>query len=137
MIGAAEAECLYAEANWKGRDDYALRSMAQTRATSKALRQPLGFVISLAGFDPTPAEEMPSSSGFKAPEHVIDYLSDAQRKKLYALRTKLSKAGVFDADTFYKALESEYQVDAIEKLERKDASALIERLEKVERDTTG
>ena len=43
----------------KPRDDYALRSMAQTRATSKALRQPLGFVMSLAGFDPTPAEEMP------------------------------------------------------------------------------
>jgi hypothetical protein len=33
--------------------------MAQTRATSKALRQPLGFVMQLAGFNPTPAEEMP------------------------------------------------------------------------------
>ena len=33
--------------------------MAQTRATSKALRQPLGFIVQLAGFDPTPAEEMP------------------------------------------------------------------------------
>lgn len=58
-VGAAEAECLKTEATWSKRDDYALRSMAQTRATSKALRQPLGFVITLAGFDPTPAEEMP------------------------------------------------------------------------------
>jgi hypothetical protein len=57
VVGAAEAECLRSESTWKSRDDYALRSMAQTRATSKALRQPLGFVVSLAGFDPTPAEE--------------------------------------------------------------------------------
>jgi hypothetical protein len=59
VVGAAEAECLRSESTWSSRDDYALRSMAQTRATSKALRQPLGFVVSLAGFDPTPAEEMP------------------------------------------------------------------------------
>ncbi len=60
VVGAAEAECLRSEKTWGSRDDYALRSMAQTRATSKALRQPLGFVIQLAGFNPTPAEEMPS-----------------------------------------------------------------------------
>lgn len=63
VVGAAEAECLRSESTWKSRDDYALRSMAQTRATSKALRQPLGFVVSLAGFDPTPAEEMPRGGG--------------------------------------------------------------------------
>jgi hypothetical protein len=59
VISAAEAECRYDERNWKGRDSYALRSMAQTRATSKAMRLPLGFVLALAGFDTTPAEEMP------------------------------------------------------------------------------
>lgn len=59
VVGAAEAECLRSEAKWKSRDDYALRSMAQTRATSKALRQPLGFVMTLAGLEATPAEEMP------------------------------------------------------------------------------
>jgi hypothetical protein len=59
VIGAAEAECLTTEKLWSKRDDYALRSMAQTRATSKALRGPLGFVMTLAGFDATPAEEMP------------------------------------------------------------------------------
>jgi len=58
-VGAAEAECLRSENMWGQRDDYALRSMAQTRATSKALRQPLGFVVTLAGFSATPAEEMP------------------------------------------------------------------------------
>ncbi len=58
VVGAAEAECTREEKMWAGRDDYALRSMAQTRATSKALRMPLGFVVTLAGFAATPAEEM-------------------------------------------------------------------------------
>lgn len=57
--GSAEACCLYAESKWANRDFYALRSMAQTRATSKALRLPLGFVMVLAGYEATPAEEMP------------------------------------------------------------------------------
>lgn len=59
VIGAAEAECLRSERMWKQRDDYALRSMAQTRAMSKALRGPLGFVVHLAGYEATPAEEIP------------------------------------------------------------------------------
>jgi hypothetical protein len=59
LVGAAESQCTKDEKTWANRDDYALRSMAQTRATSKALRQPLGFVMQLAGFNPTPAEEMP------------------------------------------------------------------------------
>lgn len=63
VVGAAEAECLRAERTWKDRDDYALRSMAQTRATSKALRAPLGFIVQLAGFNATPAEEMPTGEG--------------------------------------------------------------------------
>lgn len=58
IVGAAEAQCLRSESNWKNRDDFALRSMAQTRATAKCLRMPLGFVMTLAGYEPTPAEEM-------------------------------------------------------------------------------
>ena len=59
VVGAAEAECMVSERTWGSRDDYARRSMAQTRATSKAMRGPLGFVMTLAGFEATPAEEMP------------------------------------------------------------------------------
>lgn len=58
IVGAAEAQCSRSEKTWAKRDEFALRSMAQTRATSKALRLPLGFVVALAGFDTTPAEEM-------------------------------------------------------------------------------
>ena len=59
VVGAAESQCTRSESTWKSRDDFALRSMAQTRATAKALRLPLGFIMSLAGYDATPLEEMP------------------------------------------------------------------------------
>ncbi len=58
IVGAAEACCLRSESNWAKRDAFALKSMAQTRASAKALRIPLGFVMSLSGFEATPAEEM-------------------------------------------------------------------------------
>jgi len=63
VVGAAEAMCTKDEPRWKNADAYALRSMAQTRATSKALRMPLGFVMTLAGYEATPAEEMTFAEG--------------------------------------------------------------------------
>src|SRR5262249_12573853 len=59
LIGAGGAMWTRAESAWAKRDDFALRAMAQTRAISRALRNPLGFVVKLAGYDTTPAEEMP------------------------------------------------------------------------------
>lgn len=58
VVGSAEAMCTRRERTWSNRDEYAIRSMAQTRALSKALRLPLGFIVELAGFAATPAEEM-------------------------------------------------------------------------------
>jgi len=58
VIGGAEASCTRDETKWRNADEYALRGMAQTRATSRALRGPLGFIVTLAGYAATPAEEM-------------------------------------------------------------------------------
>jgi hypothetical protein len=55
----ASAECGKDEPTWKGRPDYARRSMAATRATSKVCRLAFSWVMVLAGFSPTPAEEIP------------------------------------------------------------------------------
>ena len=59
VVGAREAMCSRSEARWKNADDYAVRSMAQTRATSAALAAPLRFIVVLAGFAGTPEAEMP------------------------------------------------------------------------------
>jgi len=58
IVAAGEAMCLDDERNWRGKPLYQLRSMAQTRAVSKALRTKLSFIAVLAGYEPTPAEEM-------------------------------------------------------------------------------
>lgn len=65
VVGSSEGMCTRDEVSgnaqpWFDKPEYALRSMAQTRATSKALRQPLDFIMQLAGFDSTPAEEVPA-----------------------------------------------------------------------------
>lgn len=66
VIGGASAVCTIGEKNWAGRDEYAVRSMAITRATGKAFRLSLSWIMQLAGFDPTPAEEMPEVIEHKA-----------------------------------------------------------------------
>lgn len=62
VVGSGEAQCDRGESRWKTADEYAIRSMAQTRATSKALAAPLRFIVKLAGFSGTPAEEIPDST---------------------------------------------------------------------------
>lgn len=57
-ISAAEAMCLDDEKNWRNKPLFQLRSMAQTRACAKALRNVLSWVVVLAGYRATPAEEM-------------------------------------------------------------------------------
>lgn len=84
-ISAAEAMCLNDEDKWSTRSKYEwktvqgvrvkekvgeepvplfqLKSMAQTRACAKALRNVLAWVVVLAGYKPTPAEELTGSEG--------------------------------------------------------------------------
>ena len=58
VVSHGEAECRRSESNWKNRDSYAIRSMAQTRAVSKVCRIALSSVMVAAGFAATPAEEI-------------------------------------------------------------------------------
>jgi hypothetical protein len=80
VIGGAEAYCMRDEERWGTRPKYEwqegkrvkvgdeivpwfqLASMAQTRAGAKAFRNRLAWVVVLAGYRPTPAEEMTEST---------------------------------------------------------------------------
>ena len=57
-VSTAEAECTIKEPNWASKPMFQLRSMAQTRACSKALRNCLGWVAVLAGYEAASAEEI-------------------------------------------------------------------------------
>jgi len=77
IISNAESACMRDEPKWDTRavyewennkrkkigdepvPEFQLRSMAQTRASAKALRNVFAWVVVLAGFRPTPSEEMP------------------------------------------------------------------------------
>ncbi|GAB2959154.1 hypothetical protein GCM10027048_28050 [Hymenobacter coalescens] len=58
VVGRAFATCSNEEAKKKFFDEYSIASMAQTRATGKVYRLPLGWLMQVAGFQATPAEEM-------------------------------------------------------------------------------
>lgn len=60
VVGRGVAICSNQEWNKKTFDEYAVLSMAQTRAIGKAGRNTLGWVMKLAGYEPTPAEEIDS-----------------------------------------------------------------------------
>lgn len=57
IIGRASAEC-GESTMWADRAAYARRSMAATRATGKAYRLAFSWIMALAGYEVTPAEEM-------------------------------------------------------------------------------
>lgn len=58
VLTRASSECGGDESTWAKRPAYARRSMAITRATGKACRIAFSWVMALAGYETTPAEEM-------------------------------------------------------------------------------
>jgi hypothetical protein len=64
IIGRASALCgTQGDSPWDKRPEPSRRSMAVTRATSRAFRQQYSWIMALAGYEPTPAEEMPRDDG--------------------------------------------------------------------------
>lgn len=117
IVSTAESMCLNDEEKWSSRAKYEwkngkkekvgdvpvplfqLRSMAQTRACAKALRNVLAWVVVLAGFRPTVAEELtgdeetdnrPQSGkpSVQQPQKKAQpqegAITDSQRKLIYA-----------------------------------------------------
>jgi len=58
VVGKGFAICSNKESKKKMFDEYAILSMAQTRAIGKAYRNLIGWVMKLAGYESTPTEEM-------------------------------------------------------------------------------
>lgn len=94
VVGAAEAMCAVAEGgNWGPRSSSnARRAMAQSRSMSRALRGPLGFVVTLAGYQATAAEEMPADHPAPVPPPPL--VGDLERAEILGLLKALHAAGV-------------------------------------------
>lgn len=68
-VGSGVAICTNHEAGKKNFDEYAVASMAQTRAVGKAYRMKIGWLLKVAGYETTPAEEMDAIEAQKIEGH--------------------------------------------------------------------
>lgn len=82
IISRGFAICSNKESRKKSFDEYAVLSMAQTRAIGKAYRNIIGWVMKLAGYETTPSEEMRRVDGTtdaqRAPEASSEKVIDIQ-----------------------------------------------------------
>lgn len=88
VVGCGSAICGAGESMWMKRPEYARRSMAITRATGKAYRLGYSWMMKMAGYEVTPAEEMPEQ-----PQRKIEVYTGtaSQKKHLMKHATELKK----------------------------------------------
>jgi hypothetical protein len=93
QVGAASAICKLNEPGWN-KDAAATHSKAITRATGKAFRLSFAWIMKLAGFEPTPADELFEAEGSEeqAQEVATEKLAQAEAKKQ---DRKIAKTCVF------------------------------------------
>jgi len=83
VVGGASALCgtkddSAGRQDWSKASEPSRRSMASTRAISRAFRGQYAWIMALAGYEPTPADEMPDERGethqpaSRAPQPVVD-----------------------------------------------------------------
>lgn len=69
LIASGTGLCSRTETKWNSSEEYALQSMAATRATGRAMKAAAAWIVALAGYNTTPAEEMPQ----QAPEGDLEH----------------------------------------------------------------
>jgi len=77
-VGAGFAICTNKESGKKFYQEFAIMSMAQTRAVGKAFRNTVAWLIRAAGYEPTPAEEMDYAGNSSSPKKAAEAGTSAQ-----------------------------------------------------------
>lgn len=143
IISTAHSLCTREEENWANKPLFQLFSMAQTRAISKVHRNVLSWVVVLAGYRPTPAEELPLEGREVPPKPQAERRSTettAQAKDRKGLATEnqirlihvLFKRAGFPTDQEKRDFTSGFFARTVEHLHDltfKEASNLIDHLQ--------
>jgi len=108
VLSSAESMCLNDEKLWNNRPLFQLRSMAQTRACAKALRNVLAWVAVLAGFKPTPAEEMTETNGNKKPDVKPPKAKSATKYKAISEKQGKRLLAIAGSNGYSRELVKEY-----------------------------
>lgn len=139
VVGAGFGFCSRKEPNWADRPEFAIQSMAQTRAAGKCLKTILSGVITHLGFEATPAEEMvdvelngakqepiikhkmseqetPDGKEIRYEETspAINLISEKQQKRLYAIGKESGMPG----DEFKEWLKKNYNIENTKDIKR-------------------
>lgn len=117
-VGYGVAICTNKEPGKTNFDEYAVASMAQTRAVGKAYRMKIGWLLKVAGYETTPAEEMdavaaevvedkPSKVDFRAIREKLTEIDDLEElnKYWYSLNLTEKQAEVLKSDFAQRKLK--------------------------------
>ena len=91
LVATGIAICSNKEKTKRYFDEYAILSMAQTRAIGKAYRNLLAWLMKAAGFEATPAEEMDFAKDEPTPKKSVIVETVAEEVPIEIDRTKLIK----------------------------------------------
>lgn len=103
IVSSGYAICSKTEGKKSSFDEYAILSMAQTRAIGKAYRNLIGWVIKFAGYEAVPAEEMKGKAGAtdaKPEENKAEKLfaSEAEKERIKQIGKELGCATIGDIE---------------------------------------
>lgn len=85
IVGSGMAICTNKEAGKTRFDEYAVASMAQTRAVGKAFRMKIGWLLKIAGYETTPAEEMPQEGQVIEDKEEDEFQKLSPKAKLFEI----------------------------------------------------
>lgn len=130
IISSAEASCFREESNWRNKPEFQLKSMAQTRACAKCLRNVFAWVVVLGGFKPTPSEEMVEET---FPNGLVEdnQLPIAESRKWENSKVTARQSTLLRNLIIERVADDEerqHRLDEITDLTKEDASVLISQL---------
>jgi len=105
VVGGGVAIASKSEDKKKSFDEYAIASMAQTRATSKAFRLSFGWIMKIAGYEATPAEEV-----------TEEYFADEVVEEVAVPIEEVKKAVIDHIDTLSPTDKVRFVKDNIKKM---------------------
>ena len=88
-VGSGMAICTNKEHGKTNFDEYAVASMAQTRAVGKAFRMKIGWLLKVAGYETTPAEEM--DAVFASEAEIVEEKPAGRKINFIEVREKLTE----------------------------------------------
>lgn len=120
LVSRGFAICSNKESKKKGFDEYAVASMAQTRAIGKAYRNNLSWLMKLAGFEGTPVEEISDTVKEDMVENLGKIKSD--------VFTKFKEKGIDDTQIMLDIIQKATGKQTIDNAD--DAMSVLAELEK-------